>query len=176
MQALRKYYKLIDQVENICRWIQEEYPEQIACEKGCAGNCCRIHLSVFPIEAISLAVALKDLSREVVGHIRQKARRANSFGPCPLLEEGACLMYASRFIICRTHGLPMRNEYRGQQSIGFCRKNFRELDPIPEDAIIDLNRLNHNLATVNQLFVEEFSGSIRLSPRFSIGEALLLDL
>jgi Fe-S-cluster containining protein len=175
MKGLRNYHRLIAQVDNVCHRIQEGYAEQIACEKGCAGNCCRIHLSVYPIEAISLAIALKKLPREMVRHIRQKARHTNSFSPCPLLEQGACLMYASRLIICRTHGLPMRTEYRGNRFIGFCQKNFRELDPIPDDAVIDLDRLNHNLATVNQLFVNEFSDLIDLSPRFSVGEALLLD-
>jgi Fe-S-cluster containining protein len=176
LNALRNYQRLIAQVDNVCRQIQEGYSKQIACEKGCAGNCCRIHLSVFPIEAISLAIALEKLPREMVRHIRQKARHTNSFGPCPLLEKGACLMYASRLIICRTHGLPMRIEYRGNRFIGFCQKNFRQLDPIPDDAVIDLDCLNNNLAAVNQLFVNEFSDRIGLSPRFSISEALLLDL
>ena len=176
MKALRNYHRLIDRVDKDCRRIQEGYAGQIACEKGCAGNCCRIHLSVFPIEAISLAIALKKLSREMVRHIRQKAGLANSFGPCPLLEEGGCLMYPSRLMICRTHGLPMRIEYRGKRSIGFCQKNFRKLDPIPDDAVLDLGRLNNNLAVINQSFVNEFSDSIGLSTRLSIGEALLLDL
>jgi Fe-S-cluster containining protein len=176
LKALRNYHRLIDQVDNVCRRIQEGYAGQIACEKGCAGNCCRIHLSVFPIEAISLALALKKLSREMVRHIRQKARHTNSFGPCPLLEEGACLMYASRLIICRTHGLPMRNDYRGHRFIGFCQKNFRKLDPIPDDAVLDLGCLNNKLAAINRLFVNQFSDRMDLSPRLSIGEALLLDL
>ena len=176
MKALKNYHRLIDQVDNVCRRIQEGYAEQIACEKGCAGNCCRIHLSVFPIEAVSLAIASKKMSREMVHRIRQKASQAGSFGPCPLLEEGACLMYDSRLIICRTHGLPMRNEYRGHRFIGFCQKNFRKLDPIPDDAVIDLDWLNNNLAAVNQMFVNECSDRIGLSPRFSIGEALLIDL
>jgi Fe-S-cluster containining protein len=176
LKALRNYYEFVDQVENNCRRIQERYAEHIACEKGCGGNCCRIHLSVFPVEAISLATALKELPGEVQSHIRQKSRITNSFGPCPLLEKGACLMYASRLIICRTHGLPMRLEYRGNHSVGYCQKNFRKLNSIPDDATIDLNRLNRNLAAVNQLFVDEFSRSIDLHPRFTIGEALLLDL
>ena len=175
-KALSNYHRLIDQVDSVCRRIQAGYAGQIACEKGCAGNCCRIHLSVFPIEAVSLAIALKKLPREMERHIRDKARQANSFGPCPLLEEGACLMYASRLIICRTHGLPMGIEYRGNRSVGFCRKNFRTLDPIPDDAVIDLGGLNRDLGAVNQLFVKEFSDRIILSPRISIGKALLLDL
>jgi Fe-S-cluster containining protein len=176
LKALGNYHRLIAQVDHACRRIQEGYAGQIACEKGCAGNCCRIHLSVFPVEAISLAVALKKLPREMVHHLRQKARHTKTFNPCPLVEEGACLMYASRLMICRTHGLPMRTEYSGKRFIGCCQKNFRKLDPIPDAAAIDLDSLNNNLATVNQLFVNEFSGRIGLTPRFSIGEALLLDL
>ena len=84
-------------------------------------------------------------------------------------------MYAARLMICRTHGLPMAIEYRGKRSIGFCQKNFRKLDPIPDDAVLDLGSLNSNLAAINQSFVNEFSDRIGLSTRLSIGEALLLD-
>ena len=84
-------------------------------------------------------------------------------------------MYASRLVICRTHGLPMRTEYRGNRFIGFCQKNFRNLHAIPDDAVINLDDLNCSLVTVNRLFVDEFSDRFRLNPRFSIGEALLLN-
>ena len=70
----------------------------------------------------------------------------------------------------------MRIEYRGHRSIGFCRKNFRKLESIPHDAVIDLDCLNNNLAAVNRLFVNECSDPIGSNPRLSIGEALLLDL
>jgi Fe-S-cluster containining protein len=176
LQALQDYRSLIGRLDRACRRIQELYADQITCQKGCAGNCCRIHLSIFPIEAISLSRALQKLPRKMVNHIRHKARQTVGFGPCPLLEEGACLMYASRLIICRTHGLPMRTEYRGNRFIGFCQKNFRNLHPIPDDAVIDLDEINHSLITVNRLCVAEFCERIALSPRFSVGEALLLDL
>ena len=84
-------------------------------------------------------------------------------------------MYTSRLIICRTHGLPMAIEYRGKRSIGFCQKNFRKLDSVPDDAVFDLGWLNNNLTAINQMFINEFSDRMGLSPRLSIGEALLLD-
>ena len=175
LTSTRKYQQLIARVDKTCRTIQEGYADQITCHKGCAGNCCRIHLSVFPIEAISLACALKKLPREMAHHIRDKARNTSSFDPCPLLEDGACLMYASRLVICRTHGLPMRSEYRGHRSIGFCQKNFQNLKSIPDNAVIDLNDLNAELAAVNREFVNAHSGPVELRSRFYIGEALLLD-
>lgn len=85
-------------------------------------------------------------------------------------------MYPSRLLICRTHGLPMRNQYRGNQFIGVCRKNFRKINSIPDDAVMDLDRLNKNLAAVNQLFMDECSDRFGLIRRVTIGEALLLDL
>jgi Fe-S-cluster containining protein len=175
LKPLQDYHRLIARIDRASRRIQEVYPDQITCQKGCAGNCCRIHLSIFPIEAISLSGALQKLPRKMVDHIRDKARQATGSSPCPLLEEGACLMYASRLVICRTHGLPMRTDYRGNRFIGFCQKNFRDLNPIPDDAIIDLDDLNHSLAAVNRLFVEAFSDRIQLNSRFYIGEALLLN-
>jgi Fe-S-cluster containining protein len=173
--SIKKYQQLIARVDNTCRAIQESYADQIACQKGCAGNCCRIHLSVFPIEAVSLARALKKLPREMAQYIRDKARTIDSFSPCPLLEDGACLMYASRLVICRTHGLPMRSEYRGHRSIGFCQKNFQNLKPIPDEAVIDLNKLNAELAAVNRTFVNTYRGRVELHLSFTIGEALLLE-
>ena len=85
-------------------------------------------------------------------------------------------MYLSRLMICRTHGLPMAIEYKGKRSIGFCQKNFRKLDPIPDDAVLDLGRLNNKLAVINRLFVNQFSDRMGFSPRLSIAEALLLEL
>ena len=176
LNSIKKYQRLIARVDKECGRIQERYAEHIACEKGCAGNCCRIHLTVFAVEAVWLARALQKLPREMVRRIRHKARHVTTFGPCPLLEEGACRMYASRLIICRTHGLPMLTEYRGNRFIGACQKNFRNLDPIPDDAVMNLDDLNNKLAAVNRLFVDELADRIQLSPRISIGQALMLDL
>jgi Fe-S-cluster containining protein len=175
LKALENYNRLTARIDKACHRIQEAYAGQIACQKGCAGNCCRIHLSVFPVEAISLAFALKKQPRELVHRIRYNARHTKTFSPCPLLEKGACLMYASRLMICRTHGIPMRTEYRGTRFIGCCQKNFRNINPIPDAAVIDLDRLNSDLAKINQLFLDEYSAPVDLPPRISISKALLLD-
>ena len=92
LQALKDYKELIAKMGCQCRRIVSRYKDQIACTKGCAGICCRIHLSVYPVEAVSLVLALQKLSLELRRRIQHKARRTNSFGPCPLLGDGACLM------------------------------------------------------------------------------------
>lgn len=176
MKALASYQELIKAVDRTIVRIQTRYAEHIACQKGCAGNCCRIHLSILPVEAVSLSMALKRHPSDTVRYIRNKTKRATASGPCPLLDDGACLMHASRLVICRTHGIPMRNKYRGRQSIGCCGKNFQFLEPIPEDAVIDLDELNKRLAAVNRQFVSEYWNYNFPGSRLSIGEALMLEL
>jgi len=176
LQALKEYQKLIVDVDLRCHLIIQRHQDRIACTKGCAGNCCRIHISVYPVEAVSLALALQNLAPNLRRCIRHKARHTNSFGPCPLLEDGACLMYDARAVICRTHGLPMLTEYRGHRSIGFCEKNFQNLTPIPEEDIIDLAHLNSSLAAVNRRFVSEFGHRLPPGKRFTIAQALVMDL
>jgi Fe-S-cluster containining protein len=173
LQALQDYQKLIAEVDRRCRLVVDRHRDQIACTKGCAGNCCRIHLSVYPVEAASLALALQKLAPAKRRRIQHRARHTNSFGPCPLLEDGACLMYDVRAVICRTHGLPVRSEYRGHRTVGFCIKNFKHPAPLPDEDIIDLASLNRSLAEANR----KFTGQIALPPRkrFTIAEALLLE-
>lgn len=172
---LEEYRLLAADVEQRCSDVQNRYAEQIVCAKGCKGNCCRIHLSISAIEAFHLASALSTYPEDSVRKIRTAAGQASSAGPCPLLVQGACHMYSDRLILCRTHGLPMLIHYRGRKSVGCCQKNFRRLPVIPDEACIDLDRLNTRLAAVNKRFLSEYGGRFALKERYLIGEALLLE-
>ena len=172
MQALRDYQKLIAEVNRRCRRILNRHKSHIVCTKGCAGNCCRIHLAVYPVEAVSMARALQKVAPDLRRRIRRKARHTNSFGPCPLLEDGACLMYDARAVICRTHGLPMLTEYRGHRAVGFCEKNFQDLTNVPDEDIIDLARLNSALTAVNRRFVSEVAHLLPSGKRFTVAQVL----
>jgi Fe-S-cluster containining protein len=174
LQTLKDYKLFIADVDRRCHQIVDRHRDQIACTSGCAGNCCRIHLSVYPVEAVSLSLALQKLAPEIQHRIQARARHTNSFGPCPLLEDGACLMYDARAVICRTHGLPTSTEYKGRRAVGFCVKNFKQLDPIPDEDIIDLAHLNRSLAGINIRFVHENPNLLPPSKRFTLAEALLM--
>lgn len=177
MEALKDYYALIDRITEECLRIRRCYGARITCRKGCPGNCCRIHLSLFAVEAFALALALRELPPAMVARVRRRAASTTAFGPCPLLEDGACLMYVARLLICRTHGLPMRSAYRGREIVGCCQKNFSGPAPVPKDACIDLDPVNRSLAEVNRRFLAGSHG--RLFPRnhrVYLNEALMLDL
>ncbi len=174
LQALKDYHDMIADLDQHCHRIVSRHKTLIACTKGCAGNCCRIHISVYPVEAVAMALALQAQPLEMRRHIQQQAQRTNTFGPCPLLADGACRLYAARAVICRTHGLPVRAEYRGHRSVGFCQKNFRHVSSIPEEDIIDLARLNSRLAAINRRFVRLTAQRLPPGDRFTVAEALLI--
>jgi Fe-S-cluster containining protein len=174
LQALKDYQDMIIDVDRRCRRIISRYKAHIACTKGCAGNCCRIHISVYPVEAVSVALALQTQPADMRQRIQQKARQTSTFGPCPLLADGACRLYAARAVICRTHGLPVSTVYRGHRSVGFCQKNFRHLSYIPTQDVIDLDQLNNRLAAINRRFLSQIEHRLPSAERFNLAEALLI--
>ena len=167
MSALSGYRALVAKVDATCARIQSEYAAHIACRKGC-GDCCR-NISVFPVEAAVLSEAVRRLSPEVLQAARQRA--LEQADACPLLHEGACLVYDARPIICRTHGMPILVPDEDGR-IDACPKNFRNLSSLPMSDVIDLNRLNEMLWAVHALFVRENS-AVSKSERITIAEVVL---
>ena len=170
-ECLFPYRELLTTVDRLLDRIRRRYSAQIACRKGCACGC--RNLSIFPIEALSLASALDNLPARTAAGIRNRAATA-SFWDCPLLEDRACNLYAFRPLICRTHGLPLQTVYHQRVSIGHCRRNFKNLSPIPEDAVIDLDQINGALRDINTSAVSQMADVLQLPDRLSIADALLL--
>jgi len=174
MDSLHNYRTLVERVDALGQRIETEFRAQIACRRGCDA-CCR-HLSLFWVEGVALAQALVDLPEPVAEEIRERARRSAADGPCPLLADGDCLLYAARPIICRTHGLPLLTGEGEARRIDYCPENFRGIDALPAGAVIDLDRLNTSLAAINALFVSEmFHGRPPDRERLTIAEALLFE-
>ena len=173
MENLRNYRNLIGKLDELCRRITAEYGEYLACGEGCDG-CCR-HVSIFPVEAVNLAAALGGLPAEQAAHIRNLAAAASKNSACPLLENGRCLLYAARPLICRTHGLPLLTAEGGEKRIDFCPKNFRGIVSFPAAAVIDLDLLNTTLAAINAVFIQsQCNPAGPEQQRLLIAEALLL--
>lgn len=170
-KSLIPYRDLLTTVDRLLDRIRSRYPEQITCHKGCGCGC--RNLSVFPIEALSLASAVRDQSAGAADVVRKRAANA-SFWDCPLLEDQACSLYAFRPLICRTHGFPLQTVYNQQSSIGHCRHNFKNISPIPDDAVIDLDHINSALRAINSSAVGEMAHLLRLPDRLSISDAILL--
>jgi Fe-S-cluster containining protein len=165
------YRNLLATIDRLLERIRRRYSAHIACTKGCPCGC--RNLSIFPVEALYLAIALRELPAQAAARIQERAAAA-SFWDCPLLEDQACSLYPFRPIICRTHGFPLQTVYNGRPAIGHCRHNFKNMSSIPADAIIDLDSINAQLRAINTTAVTEMAPDQQLPDRLSIANAVLL--
>ena len=169
-QCLILYGDLLATVDRTLNGIRHRYSAHIACRKGCACGC--RNLTIFPIEALSLTGAVQDLPAGAAARIRKRAAAA-SLWDCPLLENRACSLYPFRPLICRTHGFPLQTIYNERLSIGYCRHNFKNMSSIPDDAVVDLDKINGALRTINASAVNEMASVLQMPERLSIAEAVL---
>lgn len=166
---LGNYRQLRAQVEGLCQRIEREQAAHLACRRGCDG-CCR-HLRLFAVEAAALRAALRQQTPQRQALIRTRAAAAAASDPCPLLADGACLLYEARPIICRTHGLPLLVDAGGTGRVDYCPLNFAGVASLPGDAVIDLERLNTVLVAINRRYEAE-SGTGGGTGRLLMAEAL----
>ena len=172
-KCLTPYRELVSDVDRHLNRIQHRYAGHIACHMGCACGC--RNLSISFMEALSLANAVQDLPRETAAKIKMRAA-AVSFWECPLLEERACRLYPFRPMICRTHGFPLQTIFNGRSSIGHCRHNFKNISSIPEDAVIDLDKINRMLRAINTSVMDKSAHVMPLPDRLTISEAIQLEI
>jgi Fe-S-cluster containining protein len=166
MTELANYLTLVARVDELCQATAQRLAAGMKCRPGCDA-CCR-HLSIFAVEAAALQAALAAAEPEQAALIRAKAQASTPDGPCPLLHEGLCLLYDARPLICRTHGLPLLIERDGEKSVDFCPENFQGLESIAGSDVLDLERLNAILATINAVYLQSSPGPERIT----IAEAL----
>jgi hypothetical protein len=171
-EDLNNYRALVSRVDELCAAVNREFAGEIACRAGCSG-CCR-EITLFPVEAAALLAALAALPAETAAKLATTAADVTN-DSCPLLAEGLCLVYDSRPIICRTHGLPLLLKVDGENRVDFCPENFRGVQSLPGTALINLDLLNHALVAINELFVANTGAAVfKSGQRLSI--SALIDI
>jgi hypothetical protein len=114
---------LAQRLKKIYRALEEEYDEvarqlQFSCS-GCPDNCCDSYFLHYTyVEWAYLWQGLRQLSpvqqREILRRAAEVVRLcreelAHGRRPvvmCPLNEDGLCVLYPYRLLVCRTHGVP----------------------------------------------------------------------
>jgi len=172
--ALSNYFAYVAKVDELCKRIESEFSDQLTCHAGCSG-CCQ-HISLAWVEAVAIATACQRLPADEAEAIRLRARSAEPDGQCPLLINNKCALYHFRPIICRTHGLPILAALGSERSIDYCPLNFTGVSTLPGSSVIDLDRLNTLLDSVNSVFINEIFSVKPEQDRLTIAEAILLDL
>jgi hypothetical protein len=164
--ALAPYRALLGQVDQLCARIAAAYPDQLACQAGCAA-CCTLQ-GVLPVEAVSLALALARLPAAESEVLRNRLATVADDEHCPLLTDDRCPLYVARPIICRTHGLPLLVEDGDGRRVDRCPLNFTGYASLPGAAIIHLEHLNTALVTINRQFVTRFFPADELPERIPL--------
>lgn len=125
-------------------------PDQIHCRLGCDG-CCAPGLSVFGIEAARIADALARMASDnpaLRQLVRQRGRTADTLDRCALLVAGRCTVYEARPIICRSHGVAVRDP---DGEVSHCTLNF-DTDAPAAGTVLDLDAVNQPLAVMAHMF------------------------
>jgi len=159
--AFSRYVELLRKVDAFTATVLQEHGADINCHKGCDG-CCRRSFSVFAVEAHNLRAGFELLTKPKQSLILKKLDdNEPAVSPCPLLEDGVCLLYNFRPVICRTHGLPVRSSHiriNGRRVTALCDRNFMTpgaVSGVDERHILNLDTLNTVLSSINLLYIKE---------------------
>lgn len=156
---LKNYYRLRDKVDQLCEGITARLGDALTCHAGCSSCCCAI--SIFPVEAAALLEAAHQLPPEQYQRLKAQLNRPVQGDHCPLLLNDRCLLYQARPIICRTHGLPILLTTDGEeQRVDVCTLNCRNMTHLPGEALINLERLNELLVSINALYLRETTADL----------------
>lgn len=151
--AIEEYFGLRKRIDTQIHTIRAVYEKDIACSAGCS-SCCT-NLTVFPIEFYAI---LEDLKNNGVapGNIS-----FDESAQCGFLDKKhLCRIYASRPIICRTHGLPILflndSPDNPEWEVSFCERNFQADSQLEfgEEFLVDIEEINLELDRVNRAFIQ----------------------
>lgn len=164
------YEKLVARVDELCQQIENRLAGHLACKSGCS-SCC-LEITIFPVEADALKHAFNELPELDKENIRRHLEAVPLSESCCLLKDDCCLLYQSRPIICRTHGLPILYREDNVQKVDCCPKNRLAGITLTGSDLVDLDRLNSLLVAVNSLYLTQRADK-KMPERMSIMEALL---
>ena len=157
------YAKLVGRVDDLTHLIAERRAGDLACGRGCTA-CCRVQLTLSPLEASAVRAALAGLSRATRERIRARAceEQLDPHAPCVMLEEdGGCAIYASRPLVCRTQGHALRYPLgtlpdeaifalSDGGEITWCPLNYGGDPPCSED-VLEAERIDELLARLDRI-------------------------
>lgn len=132
---LARFDALCAKVDDFATRVQASHADEMSCRAGCDA-CCRTRLTVTFLEAEAIRRALAALAagapQERARIAALAARAVDPAGPrCAALDDdGRCVIYAARPLVCRSHGVPIRvrphapSQQRQLPVVQACALNF----------------------------------------------------
>jgi len=151
---LDRYRELAAKVDAFFARVEARHRGDLRCAAGCH-DCCLTRLTVTGLEADAIAEGVAALPADRRAALAATARRPEVAGAprcAALADDGRCLIYEVRPLVCRSHGLPIRLERRGLPVVESCFKNFTERGPAAADpdCILDQTTLSTTLGLLDR--------------------------
>ncbi|MCD6500375.1 MAG: YkgJ family cysteine cluster protein [Deltaproteobacteria bacterium] len=141
VDAILALYRRVDAFFDAAQAAQ---PDQVVCKPGCSA-CCHVDLGLFGIEADLVRQAFARLDPAVQVKAGQRAAEGRH---CAMLDDdGRCIVYEDRPLICRSHGLAVDLGER----LDHCPLNYASKPPEPEH-VLSLDVVNEVLVVANRLY------------------------
>lgn len=152
-----RYRELTAKVDTFFTRVESRYENAMQCKASCTA-CCHVRLSVTGLEASVLREGLAGLPEAERTRLAQRAGHARP-GVCPALEaDGRCAVYAWRPLVCRSHGVPIRQrEPDGTASVSACEKNFdggAGLPQVSAECVLDQGTLSTMLGALDAAYAD----------------------
>jgi uncharacterized protein len=171
-----RYRELTAKVDAFFARVHERHAGDMRCGAGC-DSCCRTRLTITGVEAGAVAEHVRAMTPAAQARLAEVARRP--YDPadmrCAALEDdGRCLVYEGRPLVCRSHGVPIRFPGPGALPVvDACPKNFTARGPAAADpdCILDQTTLSAALLAVDAEDADQV-GRAR-GERVSLGKLLV---
>ena len=148
---MSRYPEVAAKVDAFFQRVEQRHESDLSCHTGCS-DCCHTRLTVTRVEADAIAGELARWPAERRAALVANARASRSPGDaCAALDEnGRCLVYAVRPIVCRSHGAPIRLREGSLPVVRACFRNFPAgPDKADADCILDQETLSAIVLAVN---------------------------
>jgi Fe-S-cluster containining protein len=149
---MSRYRELAAKVDAFFDRVQARHGEYINCNSGCH-HCCHVSLSITAVEADAIRAEVAGWTAERKHALTANLAHASASRCAALDDNGRCLVYSARPIVCRSHGAPIRlRSERSLPVIQACAENFTARGPAAADpdCIIDQTTLSAMVLAVDR--------------------------
>jgi len=146
---MSRYRELTLKVDAFFQRVQARHGDAMDCNSGCS-DCCHVRLTVTGVEAAAIRDELASWPEDRRQALAAQARAAPADRCAALDRANRCSIYATRPIVCRSHGVPIRmRDHRSLPVIESCHRNFRGVAP-DADCILDQTTLSATLLAIDR--------------------------
>lgn len=148
---MSRYAELTAKVDAFFDRVAERHAADLQCATGCA-DCCHVRLTITEVEADAIRADLAGWSVERRAALRAQLASARADRCVALDAADRCAIYASRPLVCRSHGVPIRLRVDSLPVIQACFRNFTAGGPAAAaaDCVLDQTTLSTVLLAIDR--------------------------